>query len=50
MAPGIALQRLTTREPSDAQVQVAVEALLEVVRVDGGGEPVPCALTGAAAL
>jgi uncharacterized protein YqhQ len=49
LAPGLALQRLTTREPSDAQVQVAVEALLEVVRVDGGGEPVPCALTMSAA-
>lgn len=46
--PGLGLQRLTTREPSDAQVQVAIEALEEVLRVDGGGEPVPCALTATA--
>jgi uncharacterized protein YqhQ len=37
--PGLGLQRLTTREPTDAQV----------VRVDSGGEPVPCALTATAA-
>lgn len=47
--PGLGLQRLTTREPTDAQVQVAIDALVEVVRVDGGGEPVPCALAAAAA-
>jgi uncharacterized protein YqhQ len=46
--PGLLLQRLTTREPSDAQVQVAIEALQEVVRVDTGGEPMPCALAGTA--
>lgn len=33
VAPGIALQRLTTREPSDAQVEVAIAAL----RHAGGG-------------
>jgi uncharacterized protein YqhQ len=44
--PGLGLQRLTTREPSDPQVHVAIEALEEVLRVDTGGEPLPCALAG----
>lgn len=39
--PGLALQRLTTREPSDEQVEVAVAALEEVLRVEAGGEPAP---------
>ncbi|MCZ7663353.1 MAG: DUF1385 domain-containing protein [Thermoleophilia bacterium] len=39
--PGLALQRLTTREPSDDQVAVAVAALEEVLRVEAGGEPLP---------
>lgn len=43
--PGLALQRLTTREPSEEQVQVAVVALQEVLRVEAGGDP----LVGAAA-
>ena len=37
--PGLLLQRLTTREPSVEQVEVAIAALAEVLRVDGGGEP-----------
>jgi len=34
LAPGLWLQRLTTREPDDSQLEVAVEALKEVVKVD----------------
>jgi uncharacterized protein YqhQ len=39
--PGLALQRLTTRQPSLEQVEVAIVALKEVLRVEAGGEPVP---------
>jgi uncharacterized protein YqhQ len=35
IAPGLWLQRMTTREPDDSQVAVALAAL-EAVRVDGG--------------
>ena len=34
-APGLALQQLTTREPDIAQVEVAMAALKEAVRLDG---------------
>jgi len=39
--PGLALQRLTTREPDVAEVEVAIAVLQEVLRVESGGEPVP---------
>jgi uncharacterized protein YqhQ len=35
MAPGLALQGLTTREPDTDQVEVAVSALREVLRLEG---------------
>jgi|SRR5579884_2280998 len=35
MQPGLWLQRLTTREPSDDQVAVAIAALLPVLEADG---------------
>jgi uncharacterized protein YqhQ len=34
MAPGLALQRLTTREPDASQVEVAAQALREVLRLE----------------
>lgn len=34
-APGLALQRLTTREPDESQVEVAMAALKEAIRLDG---------------
>ncbi len=34
VAPGLLLQRLTTREPDDAQVEVAIAAMSEALRVD----------------
>ena len=34
MAPGLALQGLTTREPSSDQVEVAATALREVLRLE----------------
>ena len=34
MAPGLALQRMTTRQPDDSQVEVAIAALKEVLAVD----------------
>jgi uncharacterized protein YqhQ len=37
--PGLNLQRLTTRQPSPDQLEVAIAALQEVLRVDAGGEP-----------
>lgn len=33
-APGLALQRLTTREPDDSQIQVAITALSEVLALE----------------
>jgi hypothetical protein len=35
MAPGLALQRLSTREPDDSMVEVAIVALKRVLRMDG---------------
>jgi uncharacterized protein YqhQ len=32
--PGLLLQRLTTREPDDAQIEVALAALIEVLRLE----------------
>jgi uncharacterized protein YqhQ len=37
LIPGLALQSLTTREPDDSQVQVAIAALNRVLEVDAGG-------------
>jgi len=34
MAPGLALQSMTTREPDDAQLEVAIAALREVIQSD----------------
>jgi uncharacterized protein YqhQ len=34
MAPGLSLQRLTTREPSAEQVEVAIAALVMVLDAD----------------
>jgi uncharacterized protein YqhQ len=34
VAPGLLLQRLTTREPDDAQVEVAITAMSEALRLD----------------
>ena len=42
LIPGLALQSLTTREPDDSQVQVAIAALERVLEVDrGGAQPAP---------
>jgi uncharacterized protein YqhQ len=32
--PGLFLQRLTTREPDESQIEVAVEALQEVLKLE----------------
>jgi uncharacterized protein YqhQ len=34
--PGLLLQRLTTREPDDAQIEVAIRALEELLALEGG--------------
>ena len=34
-APGLALQRLSTREPTDDMVEVAIIALRDVLKADG---------------
>jgi uncharacterized protein YqhQ len=39
LGPGLGLQKLTTRQPSDEQVEVAVAALEEVLRAEAVGEP-----------
>jgi uncharacterized protein YqhQ len=36
LAPGLWLQRLTTREPTLDQIEVSIRALREVVRLEGG--------------
>ena len=36
LAPGLWLQRLTTREPSLDQIEVSIRALQEVLRLEGG--------------
>lgn len=36
LLPGLALQSLTTREPDDSQVEVAIRALQRVIEVDSG--------------
>ena len=33
--PGLALQRITTKEPSDDQLEVAIQALKEALDLDG---------------
>jgi uncharacterized protein YqhQ len=40
-APNLWLQSLTTREPDDSQVEVALHALREVLEGDGAAEPKP---------
>jgi len=41
LAPGMALQRLTTREPDASQVEVAIAALKRVLEMDGRVVPSP---------
>jgi uncharacterized protein YqhQ len=41
LAPGLWLQRLTTREPDEQQLEVAVSALKRAVEVDRAGEVEP---------
>ncbi|BDV44495.1 membrane protein [Geotalea uraniireducens] len=36
IAPGLALQRLTTREPDDRQLEVAIRSMEEALEVNGG--------------
>jgi uncharacterized protein YqhQ len=43
MAPGMALQKLTTREPDASQVEVAIAALKRVLEMDGPTVAVPVA-------
>jgi hypothetical protein len=38
LAPGLWLQELTTREPDDSQLEVALSALRKAVEIDGVGE------------
>ena len=44
LAPGLWLQRLTTREPDDSQLEVAVAALKKAVELDQPEEVEPAAL------
>jgi uncharacterized protein YqhQ len=39
LAPGLWLQRLTTREPSLDQLEVSIKALREVLELEGRSEP-----------
>ncbi|UFS72449.1 DUF1385 domain-containing protein [Geomonas sp. RF6] len=36
IAPGLALQRLTTREPDDSQIEVAIRSMNEALELNGG--------------
>ncbi|MFP4135572.1 MAG: DUF1385 domain-containing protein [Candidatus Bipolaricaulota bacterium] len=40
LLPGLALQKITTREPSDEQLEVALEAIKRVVGSDGSNESI----------
>lgn len=40
-SPGLLVQKLTTRQPDDAQIEVAIRALNEVLAGTGEGEPGP---------
>jgi uncharacterized protein YqhQ len=46
MAPGLALQRLTTREPDHAELAVAIAALRSVLAVESGDRQSPSDLIG----
>jgi uncharacterized protein YqhQ len=46
MAPGLALQRLTTREPDHAQLAVAIAALRSVLEVEAGDQRSAADLVG----
>jgi uncharacterized protein YqhQ len=39
LAPGLWLQRLTTRQPSLDQIEVSISALREVLRLEGRETP-----------
>jgi uncharacterized protein YqhQ len=39
LAPGLWLQRLTTREPTLDQLEVSIKALKEVLDLEGRGQP-----------
>ena len=39
LAPGLWLQRLTTREPSLDQLEVSIRALREVLELEARGDP-----------
>jgi uncharacterized protein YqhQ len=39
LAPGLWLQRLTTREPSLDQLEVSIRALREVLALEGRADP-----------
>jgi uncharacterized protein YqhQ len=41
LAPGLWLQRLTTREPSLDQLEVSIRALREVLQLEGSGATEP---------
>jgi len=43
LAPGLWLQRLTTREPDDSQLEVALSALRKAVEIDQLEEAEPAA-------
>jgi uncharacterized protein YqhQ len=48
LRPGLSLQRLTTREPSVDQIEVAIAALQEVLQADASREPLPALAASAA--
>jgi hypothetical protein len=39
LAPGLILQAITTREPDDSQIEAAISALNEVIKIDGAADP-----------
>lgn len=50
VAPGLALQRITTQEPADDMLEVAIAALEEALREDGLLEPPAVAASAAVAI
>jgi len=41
LAPGLMLQSITTREPDDSQIEAAISALNEVIKIDKGADANP---------
>ena len=49
VAPGLALQKITTRQPDRSQMEVAIASMNELLRCEREGEAAEAAASGASA-